>query len=86
MSAEETNQNLNRGFVKKYRLYRENPGDTIWWVDNYDRIGEHLFTFDKVKIFNIFTDYPWNLTPEQKKIFDDENPFWADFLSGRDDR
>ena len=68
---------------KKYRLYQNKPTDKVWWVDNYDRVGEHLFTFDKAKIFNIFQDYPWNLTPEQKAIFDEENPYWADFLKDR---
>ena len=24
-----------------------------------------------------------NLTPEEKKIFDDANPFWADFFKDR---
>ena len=36
-----------------------------FWVDNKDTIGEHLFTFDKVKIYNLFADYPHNLTPEE---------------------
>lgn len=62
------------------RFYRENPTDVIWWVDTSDRDGEFLFSFDKERIFNLFADYPQELTAEQKRIFDKENPFWAEFL------
>lgn len=55
--------------------------DKIWWVDNPDVKGEHLFSFDKKKVFNLFEDYPHNLTKAQKETFDKENPFWADFFS-----
>ena len=65
-------------------FYRENLNDFIWWVDNPDIICEYLFSFDKKEIFNLFTDYPWNLTKEQKEIFDKENPFWADFFHDRE--
>lgn len=66
-----------------YDIYKENETDNIWWVDSYDTVGEHLFTFDKVKIYNLFADYPHNLTPEEKEIFDRENPYWAEFFSDR---
>ena len=39
--------------------------------------------FDKKNIFNMFRDYPHNLTPKQKEIFDEENPEWADFFKDR---
>ena len=52
------------------RFYKNHKSDVIFWVDNKDTIGEHLFTFDKVKIYNLFADYPHNLTPEEKEIFD----------------
>lgn len=66
------------------RFYKEKPTDQIWWVDNTgEKVGEHLFSFDKKKVFNLFADYPYNLTPEQKEIFDRENPFWADFFKDR---
>ena len=45
--------------------------------------GPIFFSFDLLTVFNLWSDYPWNLTPEQKKIFDKENPFWADFFSDR---
>lgn len=64
-------------------FYKENENDTIWWVDNFDTLGEHLFSFDRKKVYNLFVDYPHNLTKEEKEIFDKENPFWKDFFDGR---
>lgn len=66
------------------KLFKNNPSDRIWWVDNADDVkGEWIFTFDKKKFFNMFQDYPWNLSPAQKAIFDKENPYWADFFKER---
>ena len=65
------------------KFYKENPTDAIWWVDNSEVDGEFLFSFDRKNIFNLFRDYPQKLTAEQKKIFDKENPYWADFFSDR---
>ena len=64
-------------------FYKENPADKVWWVSNIDTFGEHLFSFDKKVIFNLFRDYPHNLTKEQKEIFDNENPYWANFFKWR---
>lgn len=47
-------------------------------IDNSETVGEWLFSFDKKRIFNMFRDYPHELTPEQKKIFDEENPYWKE--------
>lgn len=66
---------------KKY--YKNNETDLIWWVDTPDDLGAWEFTFDKKQIFNMFRDYPWKLTPEQKEIFDRENPYWFDFFKDR---
>jgi hypothetical protein len=55
----------------------------VTWIENPDRIGEMLFTFDGEKIFNLFRDYPHELSAEQKEIFDEENPYWADFFKDR---
>ena len=63
--------------------YKHNPNDVIWWKDTPGRIGIWIFSFDKNKEINMFADYPWALTKEQKEIFDRENPFWADFFSDR---
>lgn len=46
-------------------------------------VGRHLFSFDKKKIYNLFADYPHNLTADEKKIFDKENPFWKEFFADR---
>lgn len=61
-------------------FYKNNENDKIYWVDNTEIIGEHLFSFDKKTVFNLFEDYPYKLTNEQKRIFDEENPEWADFF------
>lgn len=62
-------------------FYKEKPGDKVWWIDDLDTVGIILFSFDKKRIFNLFRDYPQELTKEQKAIFDRENPFWAELLA-----
>ena len=64
-------------------FYKNNPSDKIWWVDNMEAKGEFLFSFDKETIFNLFSDYPFKLTKEQREEFDKENPFWAEFFRDR---
>lgn len=61
--------------------YKNEDSDVIWWKDTPEQIGVWLFSFDQKKVFNLYEDYPHNLTPEQKEIFDKENPAWADELS-----
>ena len=60
-----------------YDFYKEKETDKVYWVDNFDSVGDFLFSFDKKVIFNLFRDYPYKLSKEQKQIFDKENPFWA---------
>lgn len=62
---------------------KNNPDDSIFWLDDPDKIGEWIFSFDKKEAFNMFSDYPHKLTPEQKAIFDEENPEWAKFFKDR---
>lgn len=64
-------------------FYHEEPNDTIWWVFDSEQTGAWLFSFDKKTVFNMFEDYPYKLTPEQKEIFDKENPYWAEFFKDR---
>lgn len=70
--------------MQNNRWYKENPEDEIWWLDNGDEVtGEFVFSFDKKKQFNLFADYPYKLTKEQKEIFDKENPDWVVFFIDR---
>lgn len=68
---------------KTNKWCKKNVSDEVWWLDNLDQIGEHVFSFDKKTKFNLFADYPHKLTPEQKEIFDKENPYWKDFFKDR---
>ena len=64
--------------------YKENDSDKVWWVDTaWFARGLMLITFDKKKFYNLFEDYPHNMSSEEVQIFDKENPFWADFFSDR---
>ena len=65
------------------RFFKNKRSDKIWWLDTSDKIGEWVFTFDKKTLFNMFADYPYKLTPEEKAIFDKENPYWAEFFADR---
>lgn len=66
------------------KYFKNDPNDVIWWLDNGEEVkGEFIFTFDQKTHFNMFADYPHKLTAEQKRIFDEENPFWKDFFSDR---
>ena len=51
-------------------FYKKNKNDKIWWIYDLDSFGKHMFSFDKIKIFNLLADYPHNLTPEQKEILE----------------
>lgn len=61
-------------------FYKNNEESKIWWIDNIDFRGELLFSFDQKKIYNLFADYPHNMTEEEVEIFNQENPFWRDFF------
>lgn len=61
----------------------DNSNKKVKWLRNPERKGEFLFTFDGERIFNLFRDYPHELTVEQKRIFDTENPYWADYFKDR---
>lgn len=64
----------------QYDFYKENDTDRIWWVYTVDTIGLYLFSFDRKKIYNLFSDYPHKLSAEEKRIFDEENPYWKAFF------
>lgn len=62
--------------------YKNEETDKIWWEDT-DYIGEFIFSFDKQHEYNLFQDYPYKLTKEEKALFDQENPHWRDFFTDR---
>ena len=66
-------------------FYRNKPTDKVWWLEELDEegyplIGPISFSIDKKKVYNIFQDYPQNLSAEEKAIFDEENPYWVKFF------
>lgn len=63
--------------------YQDENDNKIWWLDTGNRKGYFIFSFDKKKRYNLFEDYPHNMTPEEVEIFDKENPFWANFFKKR---
>ncbi|HEL0795677.1 TPA: hypothetical protein TU245_001820 [Streptococcus equi subsp. zooepidemicus] len=63
--------------------YKKNADSKVWWIDELDVRGRHLFSFDRHKIYNLFADYPHNMTDDEVKIFDNEEKYWADFLKSR---
>lgn len=70
--------------MEESRWYKEEETDKIWWLDNSDETrGVFIFSFDKKKQYNLFQDYPHNMNPEEVKLFDKENPFWAEFFQDR---
>lgn len=64
-------------------FYKKNKKDKVWWVDRPDEIGRLEISFDGEKIYNLWKDYPHNLTKDEKELFDKENPYWKDFFEGR---
>ena len=61
-------------------FYKENPSDKVWWVQDSEALYI-AFSFDQKEIFYLPRDYH-KMTPEQKEIFDKENPFWKEFCGG----
>lgn len=72
-------------FRIQYRFYKEGKTDKVWWADRRWGLerGPLYISFDKKNIYNLWPDYPWKLTSEEKEIFDKEQPFWANYFSGR---
>lgn len=55
-------------------FYKKKESDIIWWIGHIDWCDGQLFSFDKKKIYNVYRDYPRNLTKKQREIFEKENP------------
>lgn len=50
--------------------YKKGKNDKIWLIHDVDRSGVYLFSFDLKKVYEFWSDYPDNLTAEQKAIFE----------------
>lgn len=59
--------------------FHKKRNSRVWWVGIPGDIGTKLFTFDKRKIYSYYLDYPDKLTPEEREIFKENEPFWAKF-------
>lgn len=64
-------------------FYKHNESDTIWWVDDLDHVGRVFFSFDKKKIYNMFSDYPDKLSKNEIEIFKRENQYWSDYFEAK---
>jgi len=62
---------------------RENEEYEIYWVEDLESVGKLLVSFDKKKIYNLWTDYPDKFTDEEKEIFDIAYPYWREFFADR---
>ncbi|MBB1542910.1 MAG: hypothetical protein HG457_008490 [Flavobacteriaceae bacterium] len=70
--------------IEYFDPYKEKPANKIYWLEPVEKaVGEHFFSFDLKKVYNLFSDYPWALSKEEKEIFDKENPYWVDFFKDR---
>ena len=74
---------LSKENENRFEFSKKNPNDQMWHVRDIQCFGPVLFSFDKKTIYNFWEDYPQNLTPEQKEIFDKEEPFWKNFYEGK---
>ena len=52
----------------------------IWWLDLPDDDGGLFFSFDKKTVYALFGDYPDKLSDEERRIFEQEEPYWAEFF------
>lgn len=64
-------------------FYKQNEADEVWWTNDTEYVGRFLFSFDKKRVFNLFEDYPHELTQEQLETFNRENPYWVEFFKDR---
>jgi len=76
-------EELEKLYFGKYYFYKENKKDKLYQVDHIGYIGELLFSFDKKTIYNLWEDYPTNMTGEEIKILNKEQPYWANFFKSR---
>lgn len=71
-------KDVDRGEYSDF--YKNDPKSRVFWIDHIDVIGEFLFSFDRKKVYNLFSDYPQALSPDEKDLFDHDQPYWANFF------
>ena len=71
------------GIGDSLKFYRKDKDSKVRWAYVKGYKGIHIFSFDRKKTFNLFQDYPYKLTEEEKRIFDECEPFWARFFNNR---
>lgn len=65
---------------RENQFFKKRTTDKVWWATT-DLVGPVFFSFDKKKVYSLWSDYPNKLTKEEREIFDKENPYWVDFFS-----
>ena len=66
--------------IQGYENFRkDNENSEIWWTSKIADIGELNISFDKKKIYNLYKDYPYNMTEKEIEIFEKEEPYWAKY-------
>ncbi len=74
--------------IEYFDPHKEKPTDKIYWLtplnEEERQIGEHLFSFDKKTVYNLFEDYPHKLSKNEQEIFAKEQPYWYDFFNSKD--
>ena len=66
--------------MEEITFYRNKRGDKIWRVDRVDEIGGIEVSFDKKKIYNLWTDYPSKFSAEEIEIIKKKCLTWLTFF------
>lgn len=63
--------------IKGFRSFaKEDAKSKIWNVTPEEEDGGMYISFDCKKIYNLYKDYPDNMTEEEIEIFEKERPLW----------
>ena len=69
--------------IDNYDIFKESKKHKIWQVNEKDAIGSLLITFDKKKVYNLWTDFPLKFKQSEIEIIKEEMPYWYDFFNDR---
>ncbi len=64
-------------------FYKTSPESRIWWTGAIGCEDGGIFSFDCKKLYSLFGDAR-NLTGEERKIFIEDEPYWANFFNMKD--